>query len=253
MPTNVNNDSPSSTGDSVHLNIGISLPAEQSPSTPGEGGGGGGGGEGSLSENEQMDSRVAVWLFIFCWTGTIGFVVIMYNFAPPLEIFGEGATSKIAGIMVYIWVIPFLTCMIWRLYCWRRKVGALRERQQRVKDFNQTLQSIMPIVTYCSSSNNNISSSSTDDAANGGIVDGCGRSETSCCSNNFDSTICAVCLSEFENGERLRVLQCHHRFHAACIDTWLQIAVMSGGERAPSCPLCNQTLAGLLELSRTQP
>lgn len=42
---------------------------------------------------------------------------------------------------------------------------------------------------------------------------------------------CAVCLSEFEDGERLRVIpNCCHAFHIDCIDIWLQSNA--------NCPLC---------------
>ncbi|XP_040377073.1 RING-H2 finger protein ATL80-like [Oryza brachyantha] len=46
---------------------------------------------------------------------------------------------------------------------------------------------------------------------------------------------CAICLVEFEDGETVRVLpQCDHRFHAACIDTWLRAH--------SSCPSCRRVL-----------
>jgi hypothetical protein len=42
---------------------------------------------------------------------------------------------------------------------------------------------------------------------------------------------CAVCLSEFEDGERGRVLpKCEHTFHVHCIDTWFHTH--------SKCPLC---------------
>lgn len=42
---------------------------------------------------------------------------------------------------------------------------------------------------------------------------------------------CAICLGEFAEGERVRVLPpCGHGFHVACIDMWL------GAH--PSCPSC---------------
>ncbi|KAF5818482.1 putative transcription factor C2H2 family [Helianthus annuus] len=42
---------------------------------------------------------------------------------------------------------------------------------------------------------------------------------------------CAVCLSEFENGETCRVLPiCKHCFHDDCIDTWFY--------NNSTCPLC---------------
>ncbi|KAI3743811.1 hypothetical protein L1987_56878 [Smallanthus sonchifolius] len=42
---------------------------------------------------------------------------------------------------------------------------------------------------------------------------------------------CAVCLSEFQDGESLRLLpKCGHAFHLPCIDTWLR--------SHSNCPLC---------------
>ncbi|GAA0164250.1 hypothetical protein LIER_19933 [Lithospermum erythrorhizon] len=46
---------------------------------------------------------------------------------------------------------------------------------------------------------------------------------------------CAICLSEYVDGEEIRVLpQCGHRFHVGCIDMWL-------GSHS-SCPSCRQIL-----------
>ncbi|CAK7334491.1 unnamed protein product [Dovyalis caffra] len=42
---------------------------------------------------------------------------------------------------------------------------------------------------------------------------------------------CAVCLSEFMEGERVRKLQCNHAFHKECLDKWLQ-------QYMATCPLC---------------
>lgn len=47
---------------------------------------------------------------------------------------------------------------------------------------------------------------------------------------------CAVCLSEFEGHETLRLLPtCNHVFHADCIDTWLTSRV--------TCPVCRTKVA----------
>ncbi|KVH94723.1 Zinc finger, RING/FYVE/PHD-type [Cynara cardunculus var. scolymus] len=45
-----------------------------------------------------------------------------------------------------------------------------------------------------------------------------------------ESEVCVVCQVEFENNERVGVLQCRHRFHPKCINEWLL--------RKNVCPLC---------------
>ncbi|GAV86085.1 zf-RING_2 domain-containing protein [Cephalotus follicularis] len=47
----------------------------------------------------------------------------------------------------------------------------------------------------------------------------------------LDSSDCAVCLSEFEKGEKTRTLKCKHTFHKDCLDRWLQ-------QYWATCPLC---------------
>ncbi|KAG6477954.1 RING-H2 finger protein ATL52-like [Zingiber officinale] len=50
---------------------------------------------------------------------------------------------------------------------------------------------------------------------------------------------CAVCLSEFQDGELLRLLpKCHHAFHIGCIDTWLRSHI--------NCPLCRVPVVTLV-------
>uniref|UniRef100_A0A2P2Q353 RING-type E3 ubiquitin transferase n=1 Tax=Rhizophora mucronata TaxID=61149 RepID=A0A2P2Q353_RHIMU len=47
---------------------------------------------------------------------------------------------------------------------------------------------------------------------------------------------CAVCLNEFEDDERLRLLpKCDHAFHPECIDAWLAAHT--------TCPVCRANLA----------
>ena len=41
---------------------------------------------------------------------------------------------------------------------------------------------------------------------------------------------CAICLSQFENGDELRILPCQHNFHTDCIDQWLRTN--------RTCPMC---------------
>ncbi|CAI9762298.1 unnamed protein product [Fraxinus pennsylvanica] len=49
-------------------------------------------------------------------------------------------------------------------------------------------------------------------------------------------TDCPICLGEFMDGEKVRVLpNCHHCFHVNCIDIWLA--------SHSSCPTCRRSLA----------
>ena len=66
-------------------------------------------------------------------------------------------------------------------------------------------------------------------------------------------TECVICLSEFVNGDRVRILpKCNHGFHVRCIDKWLA--------SHSSCPTCRQCLietcekiVGCAQASSTQP
>ncbi|KAG1354522.1 RING-H2 finger protein ATL79-like [Cocos nucifera] len=47
---------------------------------------------------------------------------------------------------------------------------------------------------------------------------------------------CAICLAEFAEGERVRVLPaCNHGFHVKCVQAWLA--------SRPSCPTCRAPVA----------
>lgn len=51
----------------------------------------------------------------------------------------------------------------------------------------------------------------------------------------IEGTDCSVCLTEFEEGDDLRLLpKCNHAFHMSCIDTWLR--------SHQNCPLCRSAV-----------
>ncbi|XP_059623142.1 RING-H2 finger protein ATL78-like [Cornus florida] len=63
-------------------------------------------------------------------------------------------------------------------------------------------------------------------------------------------TECVICLSEFTDGECLRVLpQCNHGFHVRCIDKWL-----SSNSSCPTCRHCLiETCQKMMECTQASP
>jgi hypothetical protein len=51
---------------------------------------------------------------------------------------------------------------------------------------------------------------------------------------HFVSSSCGICLSDYEEGEDVRMLPCRHYFHCACVDTWLL--------KNKSCPFCKRNV-----------
>lgn len=47
-----------------------------------------------------------------------------------------------------------------------------------------------------------------------------------------DLTACVICMSNFKNGQRIRVLSCQHEYHAKCIARWFTMN--------SSCPICRR-------------
>lgn len=53
---------------------------------------------------------------------------------------------------------------------------------------------------------------------------------------------CYICLVEYEDGDSMRILPCHHEFHRACVDKWLK-------EIHRVCPLCRGDVCRLDSLT----
>ncbi|KAL8063749.1 hypothetical protein ABFX02_01G047100 [Erythranthe guttata] len=59
-----------------------------------------------------------------------------------------------------------------------------------------------------------------------------------------DAAQCYICLVEYEDGDSMRSLPCHHEFHRACIDKWLK-------EVHRVCPVCRRDICRPESLTTT--
>ncbi|KAG9287438.1 hypothetical protein G9A89_023810 [Geosiphon pyriformis] len=54
-------------------------------------------------------------------------------------------------------------------------------------------------------------------------------------SQENDPQECAICLEDYVDEDKLRIMPCKHEFHIACIDSWLT-------ERKRFCPICKRDI-----------
>ena len=113
--------------------------------------------------------------------------------------------------------------------------AAEARRRRRDRERLLTAAQIVAATETCVFSSADASIGADGDTTGDGSTNGDGSAaETgSFCgaANNGTRTTCTVCLEEYLDGDRLRVLACEHAFHEACIDPWLRT-------KRACCPFC---------------
>ena len=51
---------------------------------------------------------------------------------------------------------------------------------------------------------------------------------------HIDHDSCSICIGEYEDSSRVKMLTCKHLFHENCIDEW----IMKGRDTNIVCPVC---------------
>lgn len=139
-----------------------------------------------------------------------GNVVIMY-FPDMIKI-----------VTYLIVVFPALWVILSIIHCCHRDFKARRERQKRNRQ-----QKKIPVIFFskellrCESQDLSIDIDSKEKSF---IIN--------------DS--CAVCLEDFEENIKLKLLACGHGFHPKCIEPWIT-------DRSDTCPVCRETVTDKFE------
>ncbi|GAA0142323.1 hypothetical protein LIER_03250 [Lithospermum erythrorhizon] len=147
---------------------------------------------------------------------------------PPQEMTDKAdfvviLASLICAIICVLGLIVVARCT-WLRHGVPRNI--LEHHSSANKGLKKKVLNALPKYTY-SNNNNNNSNKKTIDLKE----DVVGRIEET----NEEAEDCAICLTEYEDGDEIRVLpQCGHGFHVQCIDMWL-------GSHS-SCPSCRQIL-----------
>lgn len=106
---------------------------------------------------------------------------------------------------------------------------------------NQDIIDTLPLKIYSEKELSKLESHNVATRSLNGNDDSNNSSES--CPNDCDDNCCPICLGEYNIGDEVRCLPCHHEFHKDCVDNWLATHA--------SCPACRHSLQDLVNLTAT--
>ncbi|KAK9144314.1 hypothetical protein Sjap_004217 [Stephania japonica] len=177
----------------------------------------------------------------FCTLYCPQWCYIVFPPPPPYGFPEEASSNKFSTLMSVIIAIVVVTLLIGSYYTfffkhcwnvnWRRRTGNV-DSSEEINETNQNLSRHEPWQ---------VSATGLDDVSIKSIKafwykkgDGA-----------IEGTDCPVCLGEFREDEKLRLLpKCSHAFHLSCIDTWLK--------SHSNCPLCRANVDSITTCSPLQ-
>ncbi|MCD7473358.1 Receptor y region, transmembrane domain- and RING domain-containing protein 2 [Datura stramonium] len=161
---------------------------------------------------------------IIAMAGTSTGVKILAVFVSKAS--GEALTKYAGDTDIEVWIIPSLENSAWSImatsfisllamsavlamcfFVRRHHIRRERPRASRVREFHgisSRLVKAMPSLIF-----------------------------TSVVEDNSTSVTCAICLEDYNVGDKLRILPCRHKFHTVCVDAWLT-------SWRTFCPVCKR-------------
>lgn len=169
-----------------------------------------------------------------------------YFLQPPPAFFSDSpdSSSRVSPLLIAL-ICVLATAFLLLFYyafgsklCKRRRSG---RSQNDVVDEEQQLQARLDALVLQDRLGPSIQIEASAANSNGGLDEGFIKSITVFKYKRGDglveSTDCAVCLTEFNEEESLRLMpNCQHAFHPPCIDTWLR--------SQSNCPICRSPMIG---------
>eukprot|EP00483_Globobulimina_turgida_P011469 UN11491 len=61
---------------------------------------------------------------------------------------------------------------------------------------------------------------------------------------DIDSLQCIICLEDYTENDKIRILKCNHNFHVHCSDEWLYLN--------DKCPICKQNIKDAQNVHQTE-